>query len=164
MRVTWFPRVSRFGQFSVIGLVLVLGWLLVPPTSAVAQEAAKPTLTFNGDAGVMLLYVKADKAADFEAIMAKLKEALAKSDVPEVKQQAASLKLFRTPAPTSPDAPVMYMLIADPAVKNIEYAFLPILYKAFPAEAKAFSDKWAEVKHAQPPTVFRDLTLVMRMQ
>ena len=139
-------------------------FLLGPVAAAVAQEPAKPTLTFNSDAGVMLLYVKADKTADFEAMMARFKEALGKSDVPEVKQQAAGMKLFRTPAPSAPDGPVMYLLIADPAVKNVEYAFLPILYKAFPAEAKAFSDKWAEVKHSQPPTVFRDLTLVTKMQ
>ena len=35
------------------------------------------------------IFIKPDKTADFETVMAKLKEALTKSEKPERKQQAA---------------------------------------------------------------------------
>ena len=66
--------------------------------------------------------------------MTKLKEGLAKVEAPEAKQQAASLKLFKSPVARRHRA--VYVLVADPAVKNVEYWFLPILYKAFPADAQ----------------------------
>jgi hypothetical protein len=163
MRLTWFPRVSRHSQFSIIALALALGFLLAPVPSAVAQEAAKPALVFQGDAGLILLYVKAEKTADFEALMAKLKEGYAKIDTPETKQAAASLKLLKAPNGPAPAGAVLYMLLADPAVKGAEYAFLPTLYKAFPAEAKSFLDKWQDVKHATGPVVW-DLQLISKMQ
>ena len=54
------------------------------------------------------------------------------------------------------------MLLADPAVKNVEYWFLSILYKAYPAEAKALYDQWTEIKHTNQ--VIWNLALVMKMQ
>jgi hypothetical protein len=163
MRLTWFQPVSRPSQLFLFGLVCALLIAFAPVTSARAQEAAKPALAFQGDAGLIFLYVKAEKTADFEDMMAKVKEALSKSEAPEAKQQAAGLKLFKAPNGPAPAGAVLYLLVADPAVKAAEYAFLPILYKGFPAEAKAFSDKWQEVKHAQSAVIW-DLALVSRMQ
>lgn len=163
MRLTWFPRVSRHSQFGLVGLVVALVFFVGPVASALAQEPAKLGVSFQGDAGLMFLYVKSEKTADFEAMMAKLKEGLGKIDTPEAKQAAAGLKLFKAPNGPAPTGAVLYLLFADPAVKNTEYAFLPILYKAFPAEAKAFSDKWTDVKHPQGAVVW-DLQLVLKMQ
>jgi hypothetical protein len=153
MRVTW---IRSFG--------LVFAFFLVLAPLALAQEAPKLNLTFDADAGIILLYIKADRTAEFEEMMAKMKEGMGKLDAPEVKQQAASFKILKAPNGPAPAGAVLYIMLADPAVKNVEYAFLPILYKAFPAEAKAFSDKWAEVKHAQPPVIWKDLQLVVKMQ
>jgi hypothetical protein len=163
MRLTRFPRVSRHGRCSLIALAIVLGFSLVPVTSAVAQEAEKPAFAVQGDVGLIFLYVKAEKTADFEAMMAKLKEALSKSEAPEVKEQAAGLKVLKAPNGPAPAGAVLYMLLADPAVKNVEYWFLPILYKAFPTEAKAFYDQWQDVRHATSQVAF-DLQIVMKMQ
>jgi len=58
--------------------------------SAGEPQAAQPTRVFASDAGIVLNFIKPDKTADFEMIVSKLKEALAKSDKPERKQQAAS--------------------------------------------------------------------------
>jgi len=162
MRLTWFPRVSGLGRLSLVGLVLALGWLLVAPPSAVAQEPQKPAFALQGDAGLIFLYVKADKTADFEALMARLKEALAKSEVPAVKQQAASFKLLKALSGPTPPGSVLYLLLADPAVKDVEYWFLPILYQAFPVEAKSFLDTWQEVKHTSQAAW--DLQVVMKLQ
>ena len=59
-----------------------------PAPAAPAAQAAPPALTFDGDAGLILMQVKPDKTADFESVMAKLHQALAKSDKPERRQQA----------------------------------------------------------------------------
>ena len=60
--------------------------------AAPAQPAAPSPFVFKGDGGVILNFVKADKTADFEMVIGKLKEALAKSEKPERKQQAAGWK------------------------------------------------------------------------
>ena len=152
MRVTW---IRSFG----LGLALVMA--LAP--LALAQEAQKPTFAVQGDAALIFLYVKADKTAEFEGMMAKLKEGLAKDESPDVKQQVAGLKVLKAPNGPAPAGAVLYMMLADPAVKNVEYWFLPILYKAFPAEAKALYDQWQEIKHTTSQAAF-DLQVVVKMQ
>ena len=48
---------------------------------------------------MVLNFIKPDKTADFEMLVAKLKEALQKSEKPERKQQAASWKVFKAAEP-----------------------------------------------------------------
>jgi len=146
------------------GLVLALVLAFGSPTLTFAQEEQgtpqKPTVAFQNDAGLMILYVKADKTADFEELAARLKEGLTKIEAPEVKQQAESWKLFKGPVG---NGTAVYVMLADPVVKNVEYWFLSLLYKAFPADAQALYQKWTDAKAANPPAVF-DLTLVTKMQ
>jgi hypothetical protein len=152
MRLTWNSRLAVF--------VLVAAFVVGGVSFAAAQEPAKPTLTFSNDAGLIIFYIKPDKTADFEQLMAKLKEGLGKLDAPEAKQQLAELKLFKNKVADGATVAI-YVLLANPAVKNVEYWFLPVLYKTFPAESKALYDKWNDVKAATPaqPTIF-DLTAV----
>ena len=65
------------------------------PAAQPAQQAQaqKSPYVFASDAAAILNFVKADKTADYEMVIGKLKEALAKSEKPERKQQAASWKL-----------------------------------------------------------------------
>jgi hypothetical protein len=152
----------------VAGLVLAFALVFGSATLSLAQEAQaqqgqeaqKPTVAFQNDAGLIILYVKADKTADFEGMMTKLKEGLGKIEAPEVKQQAASWKLFKGPVG---NGTAVYVMIADPAVKNVEYWFLTLLYKAFPADAQTLYQQWTDAKATNPPAVF-DLTLVTAMQ
>ncbi len=167
MRLTWIT----FGSLRrpvLAGLVLafVLGTAsasFAQAAPAQAPAAEKPALTFQHDAGLIIFYIKPDKTADFEDMMNKLKEALAKSDAPEAKQQAASMKLYKNTAAVPSMA--QYVLFADPVVKDIEYWFLSILYKAYPADAQALFAKWQDVKMATPaqPTII-DLAQVMKFQ
>jgi hypothetical protein len=108
-----------------------------PPAQAPAQpaqqaQAAVNTRTFPGDAGMILNFIKPDKTADFEAVMAKLKEALQKSDKPERKQQAAGWKIFKSPDPAG--ANTLYVFVIDPAIKGADYSVANILAEAFPAD------------------------------
>src|SRR5450759_5012600 len=177
MRLTWIPFGFDYRP-ALAGLALAVAFVLgsvspsfaqatTPPQqpAAAAQPPApaKPAISFQNDAGLMILYIKPDKAADFEDLMNKLKEGLAKMDAPGAKQQAASLKLFKSPVPAgSPGA--AYFILADPAVKNVEYWFLPILYKAYPADGQALLQKWQDAKVPTPAPAIFDLALVMKMQ
>jgi hypothetical protein len=87
------------------------------------------------DAGLIFFPVKVERVADFEKIMAKLKEALAMSDDPVRKEQAASWKVFKAVEP-GPNSTALYVFLIDPAVKGSDYAFWKTLYDAFPAEVQ----------------------------
>ncbi len=114
-----------------------------PPTQqAPAQQQATPGVSFSGDAAIVVHYIKADKAADFEAAMGKVKEALQKSQSPERKQQAAGWKVFKSPDPAG-EGQVVYLWIIDPVVKGADYSLSKIVSEAFPAEARAIYDSYA---------------------
>ncbi len=87
-------------------------------TTAPAQPAAAAPnpFVFNGDGGAILNFVKADKTTDFEMVLGKVKEALAKSEKPERKQQAAGWKVFKAAEP-GPNGSVIYLFIMDPVAK-----------------------------------------------
>jgi hypothetical protein len=136
-----------------MALVLAAGVSVLSAVPAQAQTAA-PAATvnqrlFNGDAGITLIYVKPDKTADFEAAMARVKEALMKSDKPERKQQAAGLKLFK--AVVSPQGQI-YVLVASPSVKGVDYSVASILTDGLPAEARAIYDSYAASLSPPPAT------------
>ena len=69
------------------------------------------------DAGVIFFPVKPERTADFEKVMAKLHEALAASEDPVRKQQAAGWKVFKAVEP-GPNNTVLYVFLIDPAVKS----------------------------------------------
>jgi hypothetical protein len=109
-----------------------------------AAQAAPTTRTFASDGGMVLNFIKPDKGADFEAVVAKLKEALAKSEKPERKQQAQSWKVFKSPDPAA-GGNLLYVFIIDPAVKEADYTVSNILAEAFePAEVNDLYKKYAE--------------------
>src|SRR5688572_18907692 len=85
----------------VTGVALAGAMLFSAPTFAQdpAQPAqpTAPVLPLDGDAAVISILIKPDKTADFELVLNKLKEALAKSEKPERQQQAAGWKIFKSP-------------------------------------------------------------------
>ena len=108
------------------------------------EQASQSTKrVFGSDAGLVLNFIKPDKTADFEAVMAKLKEALQKSDNPERKQQAASWKVFRAVEPGG-NGSVLYLFTIDPAVKGADYTVSTILAEAFPEDVQALYKQYAD--------------------
>jgi pyruvate/2-oxoglutarate dehydrogenase complex dihydrolipoamide acyltransferase (E2) component len=142
-------------MFRSIALGLVAGTLSAtaafaqqPPATAPAQPAgqaaaAPAARTFANDAGMVLNFIKPDKTADFEAVITKLKEALAKSEKPERKQQGASWKVFKSPDPAA-GGNVLYVFMIDPSVKGADYTVSTILAEAFPQEVQALYKQYAE--------------------
>jgi hypothetical protein len=107
------------------------------PAPAPAQaEASKSPFAFAADGALVLNYIKPDKTADFEMVVGKIKEALAKSENAERKSQAAGWKIFKAAEP-GPGGAVLYVWIVDPVAKGTEYSVSQILTEGFPAEAAA---------------------------
>src|SRR5688572_9507156 len=132
--------VCRPGKIRWIAVgVMSVGVLVSAPVPAAAQDAAAPAaqaaappnpFMFMSDASMVINYVKPDKVADFEMVMTKVKEALAKSEKPERKAQAEGWKIFKTDLP-GPQGAVTYFAIVDPVVKGNDYNMRVILTEAF---------------------------------
>src|SRR3989475_7941452 len=122
-------------MFRRIVLGLVAGVLSATSVFAqaapAAQAPAAPSqFVFPGDGGMILNFVKADKTADFEMVLGKVKEGLAKSEKPERKQQATGWKVFKATEP-GPNGAVIYVFIMDPVVKGSDYSVGNILVEAY---------------------------------
>jgi hypothetical protein len=112
-----------------------------PGTAAPAPAPAVPaSRKFTSDSGMIFNVIKPDKTADFEAVMAKVKEALGKSQDPKRKQQALSWRVFKG-LEAGPGGNVVYIFFMDPAVKDEDYTVSQILAEAFPNEVQ---DLWAK--------------------
>lgn len=143
------PAAGSRSRWMALGF---LAGMMVSATAVYAQQpAAQPAQQaqavsnarlFPNDAGMVLNFIKPDKTADFEAVMAKLKEALEKSDKPERKQQAAGWKVFKSADPAG--ANTLYVFVIDPAVKGADYQVSNIIAEAFPTEANELLKKYAE--------------------
>ena len=108
---------------------------------AAAQSAAVPaTRPFTADAGIMFSVIKPDKVADFEMVMGRVKDGLAKSTDPLRKQQALSWRVFKG-VEAGPGGNIIYIWLVDPPVKDADYTVTAILTEAFPNEAQ---DLWAK--------------------
>jgi hypothetical protein len=116
------------------------------PPAAAGQAAAPPppavptSRRFTSDAGIIFSVIKADKTADFEAVMARVKEGLTKSADAKRKQMALGWRVFKG-VEAGPGGNVVYVWIIDPPVKDVDYTVTEILKEAFPNEAQ---DLWAK--------------------
>jgi hypothetical protein len=101
---------------------------------------------FGPDAGLVLHFIKPEGAADFEMVMAKVKEVLQKSTKPERKQQATGWKLYKSPDPAGQPAGsvILYVFVIDPALKGADYTVSNILAEGLPvAEVNELFKKYA---------------------
>ena len=117
----------------------------VPSSSPIDDQAAQAPAgrVFGSDAGMILNAIKADKTADFEAVVAKVKEALQKSEVPGRKEQAASWRVFKA-VERGANNSALYVFWFDPPVKDADYTVSKILSEAFPAEARELYQKFSD--------------------
>ena len=99
-----------------------------PATTQPAQPAAKP-LNFTGDVVLWAFSVNADKVADYEQVLAKLKESLQKITRPEAKQQLAGWKVIKNATP-QPDGTILYIHVIN-VVKGADYSINNLVYEAF---------------------------------
>lgn len=108
---------------------------LATPLPGAAPPPGAPVLDrkFATEAGMLISPIKADRVKDFEAVMARLHQALAASANETRRRQAAGWKLFRAAEP-GPGSSVLYVSLMSPAVPKADYAIGPILLEAFPLD------------------------------
>lgn len=124
-------------------MIFVLALTLLAGSMVPAYAQTPNARVFNGGAGLILYTIKGDKVADFEMVMNKTKEALAKSDKPGRKEQAAHWKLFKS-ADVPASGNVTYTMLIDPSVKDADYNVINVLNEVFPAEIQALFKAYTE--------------------
>jgi hypothetical protein len=120
------------------------------PAATPAPPAQAPRLTFDGDAALVTLLVKPDKTADFEAVLAKVKDAMAKSEKPERKEQAAGWTVFKSPQQAQ--GSVVYYFLIQPVVKGQEYDPVMLINEVFPSEATEQFNKFRDSRNGGAST------------
>jgi hypothetical protein len=123
-------------QVWVVGMALTFAGA----TGAVAQEAAKPVLTLDGDAVMITMLIKPDKTADFEHVISKYKEALSKSEKAARKAQLDGMKFYKSTQQAQGNA--VYYIYVEPVVKGEEYDISRVIAEVFPVEVQAIFDQY----------------------
>ena len=128
-------------------------------TSGAAQaDVHKPVFTLSGDAAVLTYLIKPDKTADFEMVLNRLKDALAKSDNPRRREQARGWKVFKSAEMAQGNA--VYVMRIDPVVAGEEYDITRLIAEAFPVEVQ---DLYVKYKEAFAGRGVNELTKVLSM-
>jgi hypothetical protein len=109
----------------------------------VFAQAAPQKTTFTGDLVIQAFAINPDKTADYEKVLAQLKDALSKSAAPEAKQQLAGWKVIKNATP-NPDGSIVYIHIISPVVKDADYSLMNNIYAVVkdPAEQKTVYDMY----------------------
>jgi hypothetical protein len=129
------------------GVILAGAMMLLPAFSqghsTVFAQAAPQKQTFSGDMVLWAFAVIPDKTGDYEQVLAKLKEALMKSERPDAKQQAAGWKVVKNATPNA-DGTLVYVHVISPVVAGADYSITNTLYEVFkdPAEQKTLYDQY----------------------
>ena len=106
---------------------------------APAPMDARQEYAFPSGAGVLFFHVRPERAADFEAVVARLSTALDRSTDPTRRQQAASWRVYRSTEP--PRDVVIYLFFFDPAVSGADYDPVKVLGEDAPAEVGPLYDR-----------------------
>jgi hypothetical protein len=140
----------------MVGVGPAFGQVMPPPPVPVPvptiQEPPDPELPPAGEpvdyvfptgAGMLLFHVAPAKAADFEAVLARLKEALTKADSPARKFQATNWMMYKSAE--KPGDAVVFLFLFDPAMTTANYDPMLLLAEMLPAEVQGL---YARMKDA----------------
>jgi hypothetical protein len=95
--------------------------LLLFSLQAAAPAPIDPAAaTFTSDAGVLVVSVKPDKTADYEAAIRALQEALSKATDDKHREIAQGWRVFKA-TDLDAKANAVYVHVLQPAVKSIDY-------------------------------------------
>ena len=109
------------------GVLLAGAILLLPAFSQTALAQGQKT-TYTGDVVLAAYTINPGKEADYEKVIATLKDALAKSSKPEAKQQLAGWRVVKNSA-AQPDGSSLYVHVISPVVKDADYSITNIVYE-----------------------------------
>ena len=127
------------GMRVLVSGIALAGFTLAGAAVASAQEPAKPVLPLEGDRTLIILLIKPDKTADFEAVVARLAQALEANPDPARRQQAAAWRILRSSEPGRDS--VVYVFLLDPVVPGADYDPVRVLSESLPAEVQPLYEK-----------------------
>lgn len=130
-----------------------------PATPAPTVPAVPAALPMAGPTGMVFHAIKADKTADFESVMTRLRDLLATSATETRRQQGAGWRVFRQATPLG-DGSVLYISFLEPVVANAEYDVPRLLAEAAPTEAAQLYEQFRDA-HVQPTVQASNLTIVI---
>jgi len=137
-------RLSGSQLMSSVRVVVILAALVVLAASGIAarqapaQQAPAPAqppadqMVFAAEHMLVAFTVAEGSAPDFEAVLAKVREVLAKSDKPERKQQAAHWKILKVDGAQAGE--MTYFFLIDQVVKGATYDPFKILAEGLPPD------------------------------
>ncbi|MGE0866027.1 MAG: hypothetical protein AB7P34_19165 [Vicinamibacterales bacterium] len=143
---------------TVVAGILLGGSAASAQEPAAPAEPAKPVFTIGGEAAIITMLIKPDKTADFEMVLARLKEALQKSENPRRREQAAGWKVFKSAQLAQGNA--VYIMRIDPVVSNEEYDITRLIAEVFPVEVQELFLKYKDAFAGRGVT---ELTALMSM-
>ena len=146
------PAVERRAGVIAVGAISVL------LMSGTAHAQAPSPYLFPGGAGLVLNFIKADKAADWEAMIAKIVDGLKASENPQRKAQASSWKIFKATEQPVKEA-ILYLWALEGAPTDTEYSMVKILQELFPKEAAAMYKEYSDAYMPPAQQIFH-LSLV----
>ena len=146
-------------QLRTIVMTLVMIVICAPILPLHGQaEPKSPVFSLTSDAAIVTLLIKPEKTADFELVLSRLKEALAKSENPKRKEQAAGWRIFKSSQVVQGNA--VYVMRLDPVIKGEEYDITRLIAEVFPVEVQ---DLFLKYKDAFVGRGVTELTPVMSM-
>jgi len=126
-----------------------------------AQPQAPPALLLTSDAAVLIHQIKADRTADFDWVMDKVKAAMAKSTDAQHNAMAKGIHVYRSSDAADAKGNLTYIVLVNPTVKEADYSMqnlLKLLYAQFPEEQQEIYKRVAGAFGG--PTSRVNLTLV----
>jgi hypothetical protein len=117
-----------------IVVAMVGAYRLGEAAQASADNHQSKGLLLSGDLALWTVAINPDKTADFEKVLARVRDALQKSDKAERKQQATGWRVVKVDKPL-PDGTIAYIHVITP-VPNADYTLLKAIYDEFPSESQ----------------------------
>lgn len=113
---------------------------VVTPTATPMPPAGAPVdYLFPTGAGLLIFHVDPLKVADFDAIVARIKDALSKADTATRKLQATNWQIYKSAE--KPGESAVYLFLFDPAVTGASYDPLLLLAEVLPADVQNVYDR-----------------------
>jgi len=139
-------------------LVIAIGVISVLLLSGTAHAQAPSPYMFPGGSGLVLNFIKPDKAADWEAMIDKIVQAMKASENPQRKAQATAWKILKSTEQPVKEA-VLYFWRLEDAPTDAEYSMVKILQELFPKEAAAMYKEYSD-SYVPPAQQIFHLSLV----
>lgn len=108
--------------------------VLTAPATPMPPTGVPVDYVFPTGAGLLIFHVDPLKVADFDAIVARIKDALSKADTATRKLQATNWLIYKSAE--KPGESVVYLFLFDPAVTGASYDPLLMLAEILPADVQ----------------------------